>query len=54
MRRLILAIFGVVAFGAAIPAKAADIPRPMPVKGAPTYVHAFYNWTGFYLGAHVG
>ena len=54
MRRLILALFGVVAFGAAIPAKAADIPRPMPVKGAPTYVHAFYNWTGFYLGAHVG
>lgn len=51
MRRLMPADFGLVAFGAAIPAHAANI--RMPVK-APAYVHAYYNWTGFYLGAHIG
>lgn len=52
MRRLVLGTIGAIALGSAIPAQAADI--RMPVKGAPTYVQAFYNWTGFYLGAHVG
>ena len=49
--RFAFAILGLAALGA--PAHAADI--PMPVKAAPpAYVHAYYNWTGFYLGAHAG
>lgn len=52
MRRLVLAAVSSVALGAAVPAQAADI--RLPVKAPPTYVQAFYNWTGFYLGAHVG
>ena len=40
-----------VAFGVAAPASAAD----MPVKAAPPPpVAPIYNWTGFYIGAHVG
>ena len=51
--RFALAGLGLIALGAAAPGQAADI--PMPVKGVrPAYVHAYYNWTGFYVGAHVG
>lgn len=52
MRRLAMAILGAVTIGAAVPAGAADI--RMPVKAAPAYVQTYYNWTGFYLGGHVG
>jgi outer membrane immunogenic protein len=38
----------------AAPAFAADLPARMPVKAAPAPVVAVYNWTGFYIGAHVG
>ena len=49
--RFAFAILGLAALGA--PAHAADI--PMPVKAVPpAYVHAYYNWTGFYVGAHAG
>lgn len=51
MRRLVLTILGLMTFAAAAPAQAADI--RLPVK-APAYVHTYYNWTGFYLGAHAG
>jgi outer membrane immunogenic protein len=51
--RFALAGLGLIALGAAAPANAADI--RLPVKGVPpAYVHAYYNWTGFYIGAHVG
>ena len=53
MRRIALAGLGLIALGATTPAYAADI--RLPVKAAPpAYVHANYNWTGFYLGGHVG
>jgi outer membrane immunogenic protein len=53
MRRFVLAGLGLIALGAT--GHAADIRMPMPVKGvAPAYVHTYYNWTGFYAGAHVG
>jgi outer membrane immunogenic protein len=52
MRRFVFAGLGFIALSAAAPAHAADI--RMPVKAAPTYVQTFYNWTGFYVGAHVG
>ena len=51
--RFALAGLGLIALGAAAPANAADI--RLPVKAAPpAYVHTYYNWTGFYLGGHVG
>jgi outer membrane immunogenic protein len=52
MRRFALAALSVIAIGAAAPADAADI--RLPVKAQPAFVHTFYNWTGFYVGAHVG
>src|SRR5262245_64013306 len=49
--RFAFGILGLVALGAS--AHAADI--PMPVKAVPpAYVQAYYNWTGFYVGAHAG
>jgi outer membrane immunogenic protein len=51
MKKLLLASVGVVAMATA--ATAADLPARMPVK-APAYVAPLYNWTGFYLGAHLG
>ncbi len=51
--RFALAGLGLIALGATAPANAADI--RLPVKGvAPAYVHTYYNWTGFYIGGHVG
>ena len=51
MKKLLLATVGLVALGVAAPASAAD----MPVKAAPPPpVAPIYNWTGFYIGAHVG
>jgi outer membrane immunogenic protein len=35
------------------PALAADLPRRAPVKAPEPVVYA-YNWSGFYIGAHVG
>ena len=52
MKRSFLAGLALMAVVVAAPASAADLPRSMPYK-APAYVTA-YNWTGFYLGAHVG
>ena len=51
MRKLLLAMAGLVAFGAAAPASAADMPVKAP---PPPPVAPIYNWTGFYIGAHVG
>jgi outer membrane immunogenic protein len=49
--RLALAGLGFLALAAA-PAQAADL--RLPVKAPPSTVIAFYNWTGFYVGGHVG
>ena len=51
MKKLLLATAALMALGVAAPASAAD----MPVKAAPPPpVAPIYNWTGFYIGAHVG
>jgi outer membrane immunogenic protein len=52
MKRSLAAALGFLAFAAAMPASAADLPRSTPYK-APAYV-AQYNWTGFYLGINGG
>jgi hypothetical protein len=34
------------------PGTAADLPVAMPVKAPP--ISAAYDWTGFYVGGHIG
>ncbi len=51
MRRLVMTTLGLFALGAAGAAQAADIRIP---HKAPAYIQTFYNWTGFYLGGHLG
>jgi outer membrane immunogenic protein len=52
MKKFLLGTVALVAFAA--PALAADLaPRPYTKAPAPVYAPV-YNWTGFYLGAHVG
>jgi outer membrane immunogenic protein len=35
------------------PASAADLPTQMPAAAAP-FISPVYNWTGFYIGGHMG
>src|SRR5205807_9371000 len=53
MKKLLLGAAGLIAFAA--PAVAADIPARTYTK-APVYTapEAVYNWTGFYIGGHLG
>ena len=51
MKKLLLATVALVALGA--PALAADL-AARPYTKAPPMAAPIYNWTGFYIGAHVG
>src|ERR1700754_5326332 len=53
MRKLLLGTAAMIAFAA--PALAADLP-PRPYTKAPAYTApaVVYNWTGFYIGGHIG
>jgi len=54
MKKFLLGTVALVALGATVPALAADLgARPVYSK-APAYAQPIYNWTGFYIGAHVG
>jgi outer membrane immunogenic protein len=53
MKRVLLATAGILAIAAVSSASAADLPARYPTK-APAYVAQVYNWTGFYVGAHLG
>jgi outer membrane immunogenic protein len=54
MKKFLLATVALVALGATVPALAADLGARTYTK-APAYVPApIYNWTGFYIGGHVG
>jgi outer membrane immunogenic protein len=55
MKRLLLSGVAVLAVAAALPAYAADLARPAPAYKAPVAPPVMlYNWTGFYIGGHVG
>src|SRR5260221_12758804 len=56
MKNFLLATVALIAVGAALPAGAADLgSRPYYNKApAPAYMAPIYNWTGFYIGGHVG
>jgi outer membrane immunogenic protein len=54
MKKFLLATVALVALGATVPALAADLPARTYTK-APAYAPApIYNWTGFYIGGHLG
>ena len=54
MKKILLGTVALIALGATAPALAADM-APRPYTKAPAYVPApIYNWTGFYLGGHIG
>src|ERR1700716_2218101 len=54
MKKFLLGTVALVALGATVPALAADLPARTYTK-APAYAPApIYNWTGFYIGGHVG
>ena len=53
MKKFLLGMIGVAAFGAAAPAFAADLPSRVAAP-APVMMVAVYDWTGFYIGANGG
>jgi outer membrane immunogenic protein len=53
MKKFLLGTVALVALGATVPALAADLPARTYTK-APAYVAPIYNWTGFYIGGHIG
>jgi outer membrane immunogenic protein len=55
MKKLLLATVALVALGATVPALAADLSARAPAyTNAPVYAAPIYNWTGFYIGGHLG
>jgi outer membrane immunogenic protein len=53
MKKFLLATVALVALGATAPALAADL-AARPYTKAPAYAAPIYNWTGFYIGGHIG
>ena len=54
MKNFLLGTVALIALGATVPAFAADL-AARPYTKAPAYVASpIYNWTGFYIGGHVG
>lgn len=55
MKKILLVTASMIALGTIAPASAADL-APQPYTKAPPYVAPtpIYNWTGFYIGGHVG
>jgi outer membrane immunogenic protein len=55
MKKFLLTMVAVAVLSAALPARAADLPRPYYNAPPPAYpAAAIYCWTGFYLGTHLG
>ena len=53
MKKFLLGTVALVALGATVPALAADLGARTYTK-APAYAAPIYNWTGFYVGGHIG
>ena len=55
MKKVFLAAAALAVLGATQSARAADLGARAPYyQKAPAYVAPIYNWTGFYVGAHLG
>jgi outer membrane immunogenic protein len=53
MKRIVVGAVGLLAWGAAAPAVAADLPA-QPYTKAPAMIAAIYDWSGFYVGINGG
>src|ERR1700751_3350782 len=53
MKKFLLSTVALVAPGATVPALAADL-GTLGYTKAPAYAAPIYNWTGFYIGGHLG
>ncbi|HMH97631.1 MAG TPA: outer membrane beta-barrel protein, partial [Bradyrhizobium sp.] len=53
MKKFLLGTVAIIALGATAPALAADM-AARPYTKAPAYSAPIYNWTGFYIGGHLG
>jgi outer membrane immunogenic protein len=53
MKRIVVGAVGLLAWGAAAPAVAADLPA-QPYTKAPAMIAAMYDWSGFYVGINGG
>jgi outer membrane immunogenic protein len=54
MKKFLLGTVALVALGATVPALAADLAARPAYTKAPAYAAPIYNWTGFYIGGHIG
>ena len=54
MKKFLLATVALAALGATSPALGADMGARPYYNKAPAYAAPLYNWTGFYLGGHIG
>ena len=54
MKKFLLATVALAALGAPAPAFAADLGARPYYNKAPAYAAPIYNWTGFYIGGHIG
>ncbi len=54
MKKILFATVALLAVSAAAPALGADLGARPYYNKAPAYAAPIYNWTGFYIGAHLG
>ena len=54
MKNFLLGTAALIALGATVPALAADMAARPYTKAPPAVYAPIYNWTGFYIGGHVG
>jgi outer membrane immunogenic protein len=54
MKKLLIAAAGIMALGLSAPAGAADLAARPYTKAPPMPIAEVYNWTGFYIGGHIG
>ena len=53
MKKFLLTSVAIAVFGSTLPASAADLGAAPYYKAPPVYA-PIYNWTGFYIGGHLG
>jgi outer membrane immunogenic protein len=54
MKKVLLGTVALIALGATVPALAADLAARPYTKAPPAVYAPIYNWTGFYIGGHIG
>ena len=54
MKKFLFTTVAIAVLGAALPAHGADLGAAPYYNKAPAYAAPIYNWTGFYIGGHLG